>query len=190
MRRPNKQIGKPQDPAVTPAACTFMDDSSIQDDLKVFDAAFEKSAFFNGSTATSPPPRQNDILIQAGFLWVLLRHCRTSRVARPPCLQDGLDATVTLHNIVKPSSSIKVNLKMLHVIDEQLCQIQDAYDAGDEYHRTFANNQASQTQAFELLCAQPLNIKALGVLGNCWSKRWSMVNGNGQCAQMRVLMQW
>ncbi|KAF8497294.1 hypothetical protein JB92DRAFT_2987910 [Gautieria morchelliformis] len=64
----------------------------------------------------------------------------------------------------------QVNFKMLHLIDEQLAQIQGTYDAGDEYHRTFANDQACQTQAFELLLAQGLDIKALGDLGNCWSK--------------------
>ncbi|KAF8516973.1 hypothetical protein JB92DRAFT_3095478 [Gautieria morchelliformis] len=68
---------------------------------------------------------------------------------------------------------IKVNFKMLHLIDEQLAQIQ-----------------ACQTQAFELLLAQGLDIKALGDLGNRWSKRWSTVNGSGRRAQTRVLMQW
>ncbi|KAF8522870.1 hypothetical protein JB92DRAFT_2886592 [Gautieria morchelliformis] len=85
---------------------------------------------------------------------------------------------------------IKVNFKMLHLIYEQLAQIQDAYDAGDEYHRTFANDQASQTQSFELLLAQGLDIKALGDLGNRRSKQWSTVNGSGRHAQTRVLMQW
>lgn len=79
---------------------------------------------------------------------------------------------------------------MLHLIDEQLAQIQDVYDAGDEYHRTFANDQAPQTQAFELLPTQGLDIKALGDLGNRWSKGWSTVNGSGRHVQMRVLMQW
>ncbi|KAF8510446.1 hypothetical protein JB92DRAFT_3144395 [Gautieria morchelliformis] len=90
---------------------------------------------------------------------------------------------------LQQGGKIKVNFKMLHLIDEQLAQIQGTYDAGDEYHRTFANDQACQTQAFELLLAQGLDIKALGDLGNRWSKRWSTVNGSGRRAQTRVLMQ-
>ncbi|KAF8518308.1 hypothetical protein JB92DRAFT_3082453 [Gautieria morchelliformis] len=73
---------------------------------------------------------------------------------------------------------------MLHLIDEHLAQIQGTYDAGDEYHRTFANDQACQTQVFELLLAQGLDIKALGDLGNRWSKRWSTVNGSGCLAHI------
>ncbi|KAF8462222.1 hypothetical protein JB92DRAFT_3069071 [Gautieria morchelliformis] len=133
-------------------------------------------AFISCATTWCLPPQ---LLCSRPFphlVWHLNWTMNIPCVPRKPLMQQG--------------GVIKVNIKMLHLDDKQIEEIQQHYETNAHFSKLYSDNVESQQAAWHVLREQKLDLRNLADLGNGWSIRWTTHGGTGAKVYTRHLLQW
>ncbi|KAF8496607.1 hypothetical protein JB92DRAFT_2989780, partial [Gautieria morchelliformis] len=112
------------------------------------------------------------------ILFIVLLHCvlnhATTRSRLFPHLMRHLNWTMNIPCVPsKPLTQrggvIKVNIKMLHLDDQHIEEIQQHYETNAHFSELYSDNVKSQQAALHVLCEQKLDLGNLADLGNGWS---------------------
>ncbi|KAF8507788.1 hypothetical protein JB92DRAFT_2832645 [Gautieria morchelliformis] len=84
---------------------------------------------------------------------------------------------------------IQVNIKMLHLDDKQIKEIQQHYEMNAHFSELYSNDVKSQQATLHVLHEQKLDLHNLANLGNGWSIWWTTLGGSGAKEYTRHLLQ-
>ncbi|KAF8529954.1 hypothetical protein JB92DRAFT_3106351 [Gautieria morchelliformis] len=92
--------------------------------------------------------------------------------------------------LMQQGGVIKVNIKMLHLDDKQIEEIQRHYETNTHFSELYSDDVKPQQAASYVLREQKLDLRNLANLGNGWSIRWTTRGGTGAKEYTRHLLQW
>ncbi|KAF8491759.1 hypothetical protein JB92DRAFT_3005448 [Gautieria morchelliformis] len=117
------------------------------------------------------------------ILFIVLLHCvllLSTHTMNIPC--------VPRKPLMQRGGVIKVNIKMLHLDDKQIEEIQQHYEMNAHFSKLYSDDVESQQAAWHVLGEQKLDLCNLADLGNGWSIRWTTRGGTGAKAYTRHLL--